>query len=81
MNILGNILGAILPRMSKETAKIEAVDSLISKKENASKIEVLVALGYKYLRLALYAYMVISIVRGKITLGEILKVLAINIGN
>ena len=80
LGILGKIAGSVLPCVSKEKSKVESVDSLISKRGNATQLEVMTALIYKYLRLALYSYMVYNVIAGNVSLGEVLKTLAINIG-
>lgn len=80
LGILGKVVTTVVPTLKKEKARVSSVDTLISKKDNASKAEIIMALGYKYARLALMAYVVISVVAGKVSLGEILKVLSLNLG-
>lgn len=80
IKILGKIVGSIVPTLSKEKSKVEAIDSIISKRGNASKAEVLVALGYKYARLGLYSYVTYNVIAGNVEWGELVKALALQFG-
>lgn len=74
-SILGTIGKAILPSVGKERDKLKAIDSLITKRGEVSKIEVMYALSIKLFNLIIYAYLVWAIVNNKVSLMESLKLL------
>lgn len=74
-SILGTIGKAILPSVGKERDKLKAIDSLITKRGEVSKIEVMYALSIKLFNLMIYAYLVWAIVNNKVSLMESLKLL------
>lgn len=74
-SILGTIGKAILPSVGKERDKLKAIDSLITKRGEVSKIEVMYALSIKLFNLIINAYLVWAIVNNKVSLMESLKLL------
>lgn len=83
MSILTKVLGgaakAIIPTLGKEKARSASVDGILSKRGKTTQAEVFAALGYKYLRLALVAYLAYAVVSGQLSLGELLKLLALGV--
>lgn len=66
---------AILPNIGKEKDKLKAVDSLLSKRGEVTKTEVIFALSIKLFNLIIYAYLVWAIVNDKVSIMETLKLL------
>ncbi|MPQ46910.1 hypothetical protein GCQ56_07765 [Marinifilum sp. N1E240] len=75
MKIL-QLITKIIPSLKREKAKIESVDTLLSNRKEATQTEIIIALGYKILRLLIWGFVIYSIVTGNVTLGEILKIVA-----
>lgn len=76
LKTLGRVAVAIIPSLKKERAKINSVDTLISKKGDACSGEIIVALIYKIIRLLLMAALVYAIVSGRVTTGELIKAIS-----
>lgn len=66
---------AILPNIGKEKDKLKAVDSLLSKRGEVTKTEVIFALSIKLFNLMIYAYLVWAIVNDKVSIMDTLKIL------
>lgn len=79
LTLIKKVGGALIPLLSKEKSKIRSVDTLLSKRENVTKTEVILAMGYKIVRLLFIGYMAVSVIAGNVSLGEILQVLSLGI--
>jgi hypothetical protein len=75
LSLLGKIGKAVLPSIGKEKDKLKAVDGLLSKRGEVTKMEVMYALSIKLFNLIIYAYLVWAIVNDKLSLMESLKLL------
>ena len=75
LSILGGIASKFLPSLNKQKDQSKAIDSLLSKRGETTRLEVLVALGYKYIRLFVYCYVIWAIINDKVSFGELVKIL------
>jgi len=76
LGILGKVAGAVLPSLNKQKKQSEVVDTLISKRGEVTRLEVILALGYKYIRLFVYCYVIWAVINDKVSWGELIKILA-----
>lgn len=75
LSVLGGIASKFLPSLNKQKAQSKAIDSLLSKRGETTKGEVLMALGYKYIRLFVYCYVIWAIINDKVSFSELVKIL------
>ena len=75
LSILGGIASKFLPSLNKQKAQTAAIDGLLSRRGETTRLEVLVALGYKYIRLLVYCYVIWAIINDKVSFGELVKIL------
>lgn len=75
LSVLGKIGKAIVPSLGREKDKLKAVDGILSKRGEVTKVEALFALSIKLFNLVIYAYIVWAIVNNKVSLMESLKLL------
>lgn len=79
LKIIGKVAGAVLPSLTKEKTRVESVDTLLSKKGNATPVEVCFAITYKALRLVAVCWVIYLISTGAISFADLLKILTVNI--
>ena len=75
LSILGGIASKLLPSLNKQKAQTAAIDGILSKRGETTRPEVFAALGYKYIRLFVYCYVIWAIINDKVSLGELVKIL------
>ena len=69
------LVGKLIPTFSSEQKKVEAVDTVLSKRGNTTKLEVILVMGEKILRTLVYAYLAWAIVNGKVNILETAQLL------
>ena len=73
-NILKGVVGQVIPSISKTKAKINAVDTLLSKRGQVTKGEVIIAIASQMLtRVVIGTVIVVAILYGKDSIFSIAK--------